>query len=519
MNTRAALRDHLASGDLSAFLGLTFDNVAQLIVFAGLLIGLFHYPADLVLGRMLPGTALGVLVGDLIYTYMAVRLARRTGRTDVTAMPLGIDTPSLFGLTFGVLGPVFVLTRDATLSWQVGMAVMVCMGVFKVALSFVAPHLQRVLPAPAMLGTIGAVGILLISFLPLLKLVAAPVVGIPALFLMLLSLFRGLRVGRHAPLSLLVVAGATLLFYGLHALGWVTHEAAAPAAGLGLTLPVPTLGFVKGLALATRYLAIALPLAFVTVIGGIDTTVSAAAAGDTYDTRDILLTEGVATLVAGLFGGVLQTTPYIGHPAYKRMGARAGYTLATALFVGVGGAVGVLAWVVQVLPEVVVVPILVFIGLEITAQAFCLVPARHAPAVAACFLPVMADLVLILGGGWLGAAGVDPGALRPDAAAGFRGIQLLAGGFVFSSLLYGTAVTFLLDGRSRAAALALLVCAAAALVGLIHSPLPDGSVYLPWPHLLASKISYGLAGGYALCAAVLFALPPRYARGDQAAAP
>src|SRR5439155_524988 len=83
------------------------------------------------------------------------------------------------------------------------------------------------------------------------------------------------------------------------------------------------------------------------------------------------------TLVAGLCGGVVQNTPYIGHPAYKAMGARAGYTLATGLVIGVGAMVGVLSILVTLLPEAAVAPILVFIGLAITAQAFLASPPRH----------------------------------------------------------------------------------------------------------------------------------------------
>jgi AGZA family xanthine/uracil permease-like MFS transporter len=79
---------------------------------SGLLVGVFRFPADLVLYRIAPGTALGVLIGDLAYTWLAVRLARETGRADVTAMPFGIDTPSMFGITFGVIGPTMVRTRD-----------------------------------------------------------------------------------------------------------------------------------------------------------------------------------------------------------------------------------------------------------------------------------------------------------------------------------------------------------------------------------------------------------------------
>src|SRR5262245_33424120 len=318
-------------GDGSAFLGLMFDNVAQLIVFSTILIQVFAYPADLVLTRMLPGTAFGVLVGDLIYTWLAFRLAARTGKTDVTAMPLGIDTVSLFGLTFGALGPVYRKTGDAVLAWEVGMALMVLMGAFKIAMAWPAARLRRFVPAAAMLGTIGGIGVALIAFMPLLKIYATPAVGVVALFLVLLVLLRPPRLLGDLPPVLIAVALATALYYGLRFKGMLVGEAELGAvSGLGFRLPIPTLGFLSGLELAVDYLPLAIPLALVTIIGGIDNTESAAAAGDEYDTREILLTEGISTVAAGLVGGVIQTTPYIGHPAYKRMGGRAGYTLATA---------------------------------------------------------------------------------------------------------------------------------------------------------------------------------------------
>src|SRR6185503_9719571 len=141
---------------------------------------------------------------------------------------------------------------------------------------------------------------------------------------------------------------------------------------------------------ALPYLSIALPFALVTIIGGIDNTESAAAAGDEYRTRDILLTEALATVLAGLCGGVVQNTPYIGHPAYKAMDARAGYTLATGLVIGLGAVAGGLSTLVTLLPEAAVAPILVFIGLEITAQAFHASPRNHGAAVAIAFVPVTA---------------------------------------------------------------------------------------------------------------------------------
>src|SRR5262249_50746282 len=117
-------------------------------------------------------------------------------------------------------------------------------------------------------------------------------------------------------------------------------------------------------------LPIILPFALATIVGGLDCTESAHAAGDEYDTGSVLLTEGVASVFAGSVGGVIQTTPYIGHPAYKKMGGRAAYTLATALFIGAAGYFGWFGFLFAVLPEAAMFPILVFVGLEIAAQSF-----------------------------------------------------------------------------------------------------------------------------------------------------
>ena len=117
-------------GDVNAFFALMFDNVANLVILVAILVGAFHFPKDLVLHRIVPGTAVGVLVGDLIYAWMARRLARRTGRSDVTAMPLGLNAPSVFGISFAVLGPAYLVTGDAVLAWKIGMAVTVLVGLF-----------------------------------------------------------------------------------------------------------------------------------------------------------------------------------------------------------------------------------------------------------------------------------------------------------------------------------------------------------------------------------------------------
>src|SRR5450755_3872545 len=164
----------LVPGDVNGFLGLVVDNLSVLGLLAAVLIGVYAVPADIVFGKMFPGTALGVLVGDLVYTWLAVRLARRTGRGEVTAMPFGLDTPSTIGMALLVLGPAFAKFRAAGLSpieagletWYLGMAATAIMGALKLALAFAGRRVQRVIPQAGLLGSLAGIALMLIGFLP-----------------------------------------------------------------------------------------------------------------------------------------------------------------------------------------------------------------------------------------------------------------------------------------------------------------------------------------------------------------
>jgi AGZA family xanthine/uracil permease-like MFS transporter len=444
---------------------------------------------------MVPGTALGVLAGDLAYTWMALRLMKRTGRDDVTAMPFGIDTPTVFAMAFGVLGPVMVATKDPVLAWKVGMATTIAIGVAKTLLAFAGDWTRRVVPRAALLGSIAGVAILLIAYLPMLKILREPLAGLVALLVLLLGLMGGVRMPFGIPAAFAAVLAGVVVYWGS---AWLTGrvEPLVAIATPQLALPLPTLAWLDALPATLPYLAIALPFALVTIIGGIDNTESAAAAGDEYRTRDILLTEALATVLAGACGGVVQNTPYIGHPAYKAMGARAGYTLATALVIGLGAMGGMLSVLVAVLPEAAVAPILVFIGLEITAQAFHASPRHHGPAVALAFLPVAAAVVLIQAGGLFAGLGKTAADLTGEAAHTWHTLLVLGNGFILTAVVWGAAVAALLDRRFIATAVAFAIGSAATLFGLMHSPVANGAVFWPWaapgPEPLRLAGAYGV---------------------------
>ncbi len=491
-------------GDLNAFFGLMLDNVTNLVILTGILVGGYGYPAESVYGLMIPGTALGVLFGDTVYSWLAFRLARRTGRTDVTAMPLGLDTPSTVGIATAVLGPVYLETKDPILTWQVGMATLMIIGILKVVLSFLGDWVRCRTPQAGLLGSLAGIGIALLAFFPVMKIFSAPIAGLVSLGIILYSIIAKQRLPFGIPGAFMAVAVGCLLYYLLGGLDILGGSAATPSLEFHPALPVPTIGFIFGLGKAISYLPIAFPFALLTIIGGINNAESARVAGDDYRTRDILLTEAIATVVAALFGGVAQSTPYIGHPAYKAMGGRAAYTLATGLFVGIGGALGMMSFVVEAIPEAVITPILLFVGIEIVSQAFIESPRKHAPAVAFAVIPVVGYLVLTYADSLIGK--LDPAILLPDTLTAEQGILRAVGhGFILTAILWGALLAELIDGKLRRAAFYFFLCAAFAMFGLIHSVSQYGEVYLPW--VIGNNLVWQITLGYGLIGIALLAVP------------
>jgi AGZA family xanthine/uracil permease-like MFS transporter len=525
-----------AAGDVNAFFGLMLDNVMNLVILAGILIFVFGFPEDLVYTRMFPGTALGVMFGDLVYTWMAFRLARKEGRSDVTAMPLGLDAPSTIGMAFTVLGPAFLAAKTrmapheaALLAWKVGMACMILIGLFKVGMSFVGGTIQRVVPGAGLLGSLAGIGIALMGVLQLGDILLEPVVGMVSLSIIFYALIARLRLPFAAPGVLASVVTGAFLYYVMRTLGILQHPLPPPTLSFPIGFPIPSLGFMEGMGIAlTQYLPMAVPFAILTVVGGINVTESARLAGDDYKTRDILLTEAVATLLAGVCGGVSQSTPYIGHPAYKAMGGRAAYTLACALFVGLGGMLGYIPLMAKILPLACLAPILIFVAYDIVAQSFHATPKAHAAAVCFAIFPSVAQLLRITldkANPVLLSSALDAHMVAETAkiplgfAENFGVFVMLANGFILTAMLWGAFLAFLIDHRFGATCATLAICSALSLFGIIHSVLPSGGIYLPWsPALKGSVAPLHWAAAYGLVALMVLALS-RTARAVSADTP
>lgn len=520
MNVLKTLRPlRILPGDINGLLALSVDNLSVMALLAGILIGGFGVPADTVLGRMIPGTAFGVLIGDLLYTALAVRLARRSGRSDVTAMPFGLDTPSTIGMAVLVLGPAFVRFRASGLdaeaagleTWHLGMAATMVMGLVKLPLSFAGRSLRRIIPQAGLLGSLAGIALMLIGFLPIIELMQSPVIGFLSLGLVLYALVAKGRIPGGLPGVLFAVLVGTALYYILWICqfsGMVFHTPVLTP--LRFSLPRPDLEILHSLPLALGYLPLLVPFALLTIIGGVNNTESARVAGDDYDVRSILLAEGAATLAAGFVGGVAQTTPYIGHPAYKQMGARVAYTWLTGLCIGIGGICGALSNLLELIPIAVLAPVLIYVALDMTVQAFQAIDARHSVAVVFGFFPAIARMVTIELSNTTFLSPERFNELLITTTGGLPQLAVivaLGNGFIITATIWTAVVAEMIDSRMRNAAAFLAVGSVLCYFGIIHSVRADGSMYALWQ---LSGVSHAVAiqfcTAYAGLAATLWLL-------------
>jgi AGZA family xanthine/uracil permease-like MFS transporter len=514
---RSWLNGWFVPNDIDGFFGLFVDNLCQLVVIVGLCPALAGLPEELVVGRILPGIAVSLVAGNLFYAWQARRLSRQTGRS-VTALPFGVNTVSLFAYIFFILGPVYRETNDADLAWKVSLLAGFLGGVVEIVTSFFGDWVRRHTPRAALLSALAGVGITFIAMPFIFQIFSLPLVAVFPALLVLIGYAGRVRWPFGLPTGFIaVVAGllAAWVLRGLHVFPAPTW----PQAALHFYFPVPMVGGIFALLGDHRvwnYAGIFVPMAVLNVIGSMMNLESAEAAGDKFDTRSSLLVNGASAVAGVFFGNPFAPTIYIGHPGWKAIGARAGYSVLNAVAVTAICLTGAMPFVLWFMPLEVTLGILLWIGLIITAQAFQAVPKAHALAVAVGFIPALAAWGELLVETTLHKAA--PGFSLQQAAAGFSpelffaGMLSLAQGFLLISILFSAIVAKVIDRNWRAAAVWCLIGAAASACGIIHGYVftPDGG-YTP---ALFARPTFGgavpsgadFAVAYALAAALLFAM-------------
>ena len=475
-------------GDIDGFFGLALDNLIQILVVTGLCTGLLGFPAAIVFGKILPGMAVSLILGNLIYAHMAMKLGRSTGRDDVCALPYGINTPSVFVYVFLVMLPVKLGAEAkgmspadaAHLSWLAGMVACFGSGLIELAGSFIAERIRRSAPRAALLSTLSGIALGFISMPFLYRTFAHPLVGFATLAVIVLIYFGQVRFKGRLPGGLVAVGIGT-------ALAWATGLAPGPvqARPAALHFPLPVIGdlleaFRHGY--FTEYLNIIIPMGAFNVIGSLQNIESAEAAGDPYPTTRSLAVNGSGTLLGALFGSCFPTTIYIGHPGWKGLGARAGYSVLNAVFITLICVTGVVAGLARVVPIEAGMAIVLWIGIVITAQSFQATERRHAPAaVMGILLGVAAWGSMMIKAGMRAVDSVTGGgfiwsqhqeALTNAFAAGdvaIDGVFSIEQGVIFSAMIFAALTVCVIERSFIKAGLWSLAGALLSCTGLIHA--------------------------------------------------
>ncbi len=460
-------------GDLDGFFGLFVDNLLQLmliVVLAGAVCGL---PPELVTSTILPGAALSILVGNAFYTWQARRLAARENRLDVTALPYGINTPSLVGFIFFVMGPVYQQTNDPTLTWRVGLAACLLSALIEIAGAFFGGFIRRYTPRAALLCALAGVAVTFISMGFVFQIFASPAVALVPMFLILIAYASRVKLSFGLPAGFVaIVLGATIAWV-LRATGALSPLPAADGPAMGFRLPQFVAGDMLSLVADPRawgFVGIIVPMGLFNVIGSLQNLESAAAAGDSYPTRSSLFANGVGSLLAACFGSPFPTTIYIGHPGWKTMGARSGYSLVNGVVIAALCLAGGVTLVLQYVPVESTLGILLWIGIIIMAQAFQEIPPRHALAAAIGLIPAFAAWAVFLVETSVRVAGSSllETASKFGTQLHVSGMIALSQGFILTSMIYAAILVHVIDRRFHAAMVWAGVAALLSATGLIH---------------------------------------------------
>jgi adenine/guanine/hypoxanthine permease len=466
------------TGDWNAYFGFGTNILVNLLVLTGLLRFVLKMPDALVFGRILPATGMMLFLSTIYYASLAYRLAKKTGRTDVCALPSGISVPHMFVVVFVVMMPILLKTGDATKAWEAGLTWVFIQSFVLMAGGFVGPVIRRITPRAALLGSLAGVSITFISMSPAAQVFTTPVIGIVCFAIILASWFGGVRYFRGIPAGLVAIAVGSAIAWGSTALGldyggMTIAKLTGSLSSFGFALPLPAVDHVfSGFEFLGVILVTAIPFGIYDLVEALDNVESAAVAGDAFPTTRVLTADGVISLIGCLMGNPFINAVYIGHPGWKAMGGRIGYSAATGITVIVLACFGIIAVLMALVPVVAILPILLYIGMLIGSQAFQETPHRHAPAIVLALIPQIAAWGKTMIDNSLGAAGTNAAAVGLDKLGQngvlYHGLAVLGGGAVLSGMVLAAITVFVIERRFIDASRFAIAGAILTFFGLMH---------------------------------------------------
>ena len=465
-------------GDWNAFFGFGTNILVNLLVLTGLLRFVLKMPDALVFGRILPAAGLMMFLSTAYYAYLAWKLAKSTGRTDVCALPSGISVPHMFIVVFVIMLPIALQTGDPVKGWEAGLTWVFVQSFVLMVGGFIAPLIRRITPRAALLGTLAGVSIAFIALRPALEMFMTPLLGVVCFSVILVSWFGGIRWFGGLPAGLVAIALGCIIAWGSAALGhpiggMSVGGLSASLANFGFSLPLPAVGHVfSGFQFLGVILVTAIPFGIYDLVEAMDNVESASAGGDSFPTTRVLTADGVVSLIGCLMGNPFINAVYIGHPGWKAMGGRIGYSLGTGVAVLLLCWFGIIAVLTSLIPVVAISPILLYIGMLIGAQAFQETPHKHAPAIILAFMPHLAAWGKLQIDNALGAAGTNAATVGMDKLGQvgvlYHGMEVLGGGAILGGLVLGAIAVFIIERQLFKAAGFAVAGALLTFFGFIH---------------------------------------------------
>ncbi|MDR3530453.1 MAG: hypothetical protein P4L90_07885 [Rhodopila sp.] len=465
-------------GDWNALFGFGTNILVNVLVLTGLLRFVLKMPDALVFGRILPALGLMLFLSTGYYAFLAWNLARKTGRDDVCALPSGISVPHMFVVTFVVMLPIRLATTDPVQAWEAGLTWVFIQSFVLMAGGFIGPYIRKITPRAALLGSLAGISITFISMSPAAQVFTTPVIGVVCFAVILASWFGGVRYFGGVPGGLVAIAVGTVIAWASTALGLSYGDLSLAKLGgsvsnFGFSMPLPavvhTFGGFKFLGVI---LVTAIPFGIYDLIEALDNVESASAAGDSFPTTRVLTADGVISLIGCLLGNPFINAVYIGHPGWKAMGGRIGYSAMTGIIVLILTWLGIIAVISALIPVVAILPILLYIGMLIGSQAFQESPHRHAPAIVLALLPQLAawgkaQIDNALGAAGTNAATVGTGKLAQVGVL-YNGLATLGGGPTLAGIILGAITVFIIDRAFEKAAAFAVAGTILTFFGFIH---------------------------------------------------
>lgn len=445
-NTKRGL---FVKSDVDAAFGVFFDGFTKVIAGVGIMIGSIGLSSEIVFGTILPGLGLGVLILHLFTWWYGNVTAKKTNNPGIVAMPAGITAGRFFVWLSAIMLPTYMATGDAGLALGVGLAANIVSSLFTVVLAFVGPYILKVLPSPALFGSLAGGGITWLILASFNDMFVSPIIAVVCFFIIIIMYITKMKC-KLSPVMISIVVGVII---GFLTGDIATAQIVESVGNVGFSVPLPAFEYlIGGFGEVIKFIPIIIAFSLAEMVSALQGIEQARVTGDEYNGKVALIGVSLASAVSALFGNPFCFSLWWGYGTWKEIKASTGYSLLVGIAYFVLCSTGLVAIVTTIIPTAAVLPILVFVGMCSFGGAFINEKPKYFGIMAiAAAIPIIEYI------------GNISGANMPAS------LMVLAKGAPLIALAWGSILVYAADLRFKAASIAAFVAAGMSFVGLIHA--------------------------------------------------